>query len=121
MDEEQTETMGYNVLPESLGALKKINSSGDVEHLGNVWFTDRPYNVFPTRMLSIGDDLHLCAGYGNADEVLRYNSLASQADNMVHIVYGKTLHYVASEILTEWQCLCGVSGTGEECQRHAVI
>ena len=94
MDAEETETMGYNVLPESLGALKKISSSGEVEALGNVWHTDRPYNVFPTRMLSIDGDLHLCAGYGNVDEVLRYNSLASQADNMVHIVYGKTLHYV---------------------------
>jgi len=88
------EQMGYNVLPESLGALKKINASGEVEHLGNAWFTDRPFNVFPTRLLSIGDALHLCVGYGNSDSVLRYNSLASQADNMVHIVYGKTLHYV---------------------------
>ena len=86
--------MGYNVLPESLGALKRINSSGEVENLGNAWFTDRPYNIAQTRMLSIDGDLHLCVGYGNADEVLRYNSLASQADNMVHIVYGKTLHYV---------------------------
>ena len=86
--------MGYNILPESLGALKRISNAGEVENLGNAWFTNRPYNVFPTRMLSIGDDLHLCVGYGNADEVLRYNSLASQADNMVHIVYGKTLHYV---------------------------
>ena len=86
--------MGYNVLPEALGALKKINSSGEVEELGNVWYTDRPFNVFPTRMLSIEGDLHLCAGYGNLDELLRFNSLASQSDNMVHIVYGKTLHYV---------------------------
>ena len=93
-DDAETETMGYNILPESLGALKKINSSGEVEALGNVWFTDRPYNVFPTRMLSIEGDLHLCAGYGNPDEVLRFNSLASGADNMVHIVYGRTLHYV---------------------------
>ena len=38
--------------------------------------------------------LHLCAGYGNLDELLRFNSLASGADNMVHIVYGRTLHYV---------------------------
>ena len=88
------EQMGYNLLPESLGALKRINTSGEVEHLGNVWHTDRPYNVFPTRMLSIDGDLHLCAGYGNGDEILRYNSLASAADNRVHIVYGKTLHYV---------------------------
>ena len=93
-DEEQTQTMGYNIVEEHLGALKKIDSSGEVEHLGNAWHTDRPYNVFPTRMLSIDDALHLCAGYGNGDEVLRYNSLASAADNMVHIVYGKTLHYV---------------------------
>ena len=86
--------LGFNVLPESLGALKRINSSGAVEELGSVWHTDRPYNVFPTRMLSIDGDLHLCAGYGNGDEILRYNSPPSQADNMVHIVYGKTLHYV---------------------------
>ena len=93
-DDERTQTMGYNVLPESLGALKKINAAGEVEDLGNVWHSEQPYNIFPTRMLSIGDDLHLCVGYGNPDEVLRYNSLASQADNMVHIVYGRTLHYV---------------------------
>ena len=86
--------MGYNIIPESLGALKRISNSGEVENLGNAWFTNRPYNVFQTRMLSIDGDLHLCVGYGNGDEVLRYNSLASQADNMVHIVYGKTLHYV---------------------------
>ena len=93
-DDERKETMGYNVIEESLGALKKINSTGEVESLGNVWYTDRPYNVFPTRMLSIEGDLHLCAAYGNGDEVLRFNSLASQADNMVHIVRGRTLHYV---------------------------
>ena len=93
-DDERKETMGYNVVEESLGALKKINSSGEVESLGNVWYTDRPFNVFPTRMLSIEGDLHLCAGYGNLDELLRFNSLASQQDNGVHIVYGRTLHYV---------------------------
>ena len=93
-DDERKETMGYNVIEESLGALKKINSTGEVESLGNVWYTDRPYNVFTMRMLSIDDTLHLCAGYGNLDELLRYNSLASGADNVVHIVYGRTLHYV---------------------------
>ena len=93
-DDERTQTMGYNVIEEALGALKKINSSGEVESLGNVWYTDRPYNVFTMRMLSIDDALHLCAGYGNLDELLRYNSLASGADNVVHIVYGRTLHYV---------------------------
>ena len=93
-DDERKETMGYNIVEESLGALKKINSSGEVESLGNVWHTDRPYNVFPMRMLSIEDDLHLCAGYGGFDELLRFNSLASQQDNGVHIVYGRTLHYV---------------------------
>ena len=93
-DDERKETMGYNIVEESLGALKKINASGEVESLGNVWYTDRPFNVFPTRMLSIEGDLHLCAGYGNLDELLRFNSLASQQDNGVHIVYGRTLHYV---------------------------
>ena len=94
-DDERKETMGYNIVEEALGALKKINSSGEVESLGNVWHTQiGPYNVFPTRMLSIEGDLHLCAAYGNGDEVLRFNSLGSQADNMVHIVRGRTLHYV---------------------------
>ena len=93
-DDERKETMGYNIVEESLGALKRISNTGEVESLGNVWYTDRPYNVFPTRMLSISGDLHLCAGYGNLDELLRFNSLASQQDNGVHIVYGKTLHYV---------------------------
>ena len=93
-DDEKTQTMGYNIVEEALGALKKINASGEVESLGNVWYTDRPFNVFPTRMLSIDDDLHLCAGYGGFDELLRFNSLASQQDNGVHIVYGRTLHYV---------------------------
>ena len=81
-DDERKETMGYNVIEEALGALKKINSSGEVESLGNVWYTDRPFNVFPTRMLSISGDLHLCAGYGNLDELLRFNSLASQCRTM---------------------------------------
>ena len=93
-DNERKETMGYNIVEEALGALKKINASGEVESLGNVWYTDRPFNVFPTRMLSIAGDLHLCAGYGGFDELLRFNSLASQQDNGVHIVYGRTLHYV---------------------------
>ena len=93
-DDERKETMGYNIVEESLGALKRISNTGEVESLGNVWYTDRPFNVFPTRMLSIAGDLHLCAGYGNLDELLRFNSLASGADNVVHIVYGKTLHYV---------------------------
>ena len=86
--------MGYNVLPESLGALKKIRSSGAIEELGNLWHSDRPFNMAATRCVSFGGDLHLIMGYGNPDEVLRYNSLASGADNMAHIVYGKTLHYV---------------------------
>jgi len=87
-------SLGYNVLPEPLGALKRIHSNGAVIELGNVWYTDRPYNIAQMRPLSIGDDLHLCVGYGSGEAVLRYNSLASQADNMVHIVYGKNLHYV---------------------------
>ena len=86
--------MGYNIIPENLGALKRISNSGEVENLGNVWYSEQPYNVFQTRMLSIDGDLHLCVGYGNGDEILRYNSPPSQADNMVHIVLGKTLHYV---------------------------
>ena len=93
-DKEQTQTMGYNVVEESLGALKKISSSGEVEDLGNLWFEERPYNVAVTRCLSFDDELHLIMGYGNLGEVLRYNSLASAAENVQHLVLGRTLRYV---------------------------
>ena len=86
--------MGYNVLPESLGALKKINASGGVESLGNLWYDERPYNVAGARALSFDDELHVTMGYGNANEVLRYNSLASKADNFVHLVFGNKLKYI---------------------------
>ena len=86
--------MGYNVLPESLGALKKVNASGNVESLGNLWYGERPYNVALTRPLSVDGSLHVTMGYGNANEVLRYNSLASKADNFVHLVFGNKLKYI---------------------------
>ena len=86
--------MGYNILPESLGALKKIDASGSVESLGNLWYDERPYNVAGARALSFDDELHVTMGYGNANEVLRYNSLASKADNFVHLVFGNKLKYI---------------------------
>ena len=89
------DAMGYNVLPEALGALKKINSSGDVESLGNLWYAgDRPYNIALTPALSFNDELHITMGYGDPDAVLRYNSLASKADNFVHLILGNTLKYI---------------------------
>lgn len=93
-DDEETETDGYNDLPAPLGELKKVTAGGSVESLGNVWYEARPFNIAQTRLLSIGEDLHLCAAYGPGDEVLRYDSLASGADTAAHLVYGKTLHYV---------------------------
>ena len=93
-DEEKSETMGYNLVPESLGALKRINSAGEVEHLGNLWHEMRPSNIAATRCLSIDGDLHVAMAYGNLNEILRVNSLASKPDNVQHLVYGKKLHYV---------------------------
>ena len=93
-DEAQTQTLSYNLVPESLGALKRINSNGTVESLGNLWFEERPYNIAATRCLSFNDGLHVVMGYGNPDELLRHNSLASQADNFQHLVYGQRLRYV---------------------------
>ena len=97
--------MGYNILPESLGALKKVNASGSVESLGNLWYGERPYNVALTRPLSVGGDLHVTMGYGNANEVLRYNSLASKADNFVHLVFGNRLKYIHTGIPSDRQHL----------------
>ena len=86
--------LGYNELPEALGALKKISSSGTGVSLGNLWYEERPYNISATRALSIDGSLHLTMGYGEPDAVLRSDSLASQADNVQHLVYGTDLHYV---------------------------
>ncbi len=86
--------LGYNVLPEALGGLRRINAAGSVENLGNLWYEQRPYNVAATRCLSFDDALHITIGYGNIDEVLRYNSLASHADNYQHLVFGQKLAYV---------------------------
>ena len=85
---------GYNILPEALGALKKIDTNGDIESLGNLWYDERPYNVSGARALSFDDELHVTMGYGNMNEVLRYNSLASKADNFVHLVFGNRLRYI---------------------------
>ena len=86
--------LGYNVLPPALGGLRRINAAGSVENLGNLWYEQRPYNVAATRCLSFDDALHITIGYGNIDEVLRYNSLASHADNYQHLVFGQKLAYV---------------------------
>ena len=99
-DEEQTRTMGYNTVEESIGLLKKVDTAGDVQELGNLWFEERPYNVALARCLSFNDELHLVMGYGDPQHLLRYNSLASQAQNFQHLVFGKKLHYVVPEFDT---------------------
>ena len=86
--------MGYNVLPEALGALKRIDSSGAVESLGNWWYEERPFNVAGTRCLSFDGDLHVSMGAGNPDELLRYNSVASKADNFPHLALTDQLRYI---------------------------
>ena len=93
-DAAKTQTQGYNLLPAPLGALKKVTAAGTVESLGNVWWTDRPFNEALTRCLAIGEDLHLLMGYGNIEALGRFNALANGADAGSHIIYGKTLHYV---------------------------
>ena len=94
-DEDETETMFYNQLPDPLGALKKINTDDTIEELGNLWFEERAYNVAQTRPLSVDGDLHITMGYSDPDAVLRYNALASKNDNFAHLVVTDKLHYVA--------------------------
>lgn len=95
LEDTYRDAMGYNVLPESIGALKKINADGTVEDLGNLWYEgDYAYNQALTRTLSIDGDLHVMLGYGNTRELLKYNSLASKADNCVHIRYGTNLQFL---------------------------
>ena len=95
------ETMGRNVIPEGLGALKKVESDGSVTELGNLWYDERPYNQAATRVLSFDDELHFTMGYGNINELLRYNSLASKADNFVHLVYTTKLNYILPTFSTD--------------------
>ena len=87
----------YSIVPEPLGQLKRVNTDGTVKELGNTRYTDRPYNIFATRMLSIGEDLHISAAYGDLRELNRYNSLPSQADNVQHIVRTRHLRYIIPE------------------------
>ena len=94
-DAEESQTLGYNTLPESIGALKKVNASGEVESLGNLRYDgDRAYNVATTRCLSFDDDLHATMGYGDIRGLLKRDALASQADNAQHLVYGNKLRYI---------------------------
>jgi len=95
------EDMGYNIVPDPLGALIKVNSDDALESLGNLWYEEHPHSVAMTRPLSFDDDLHIVMGYGNPQELLRYNSLASQADNYQHLVYGHTIHYVVPTFNTD--------------------
>ena len=101
-----SEAMGYNAV-ETRGSLFKVTGSTfatlDVERIGNLWWTDQPYTLSPTRMLSIGDDLHLFAGYAVPDEVLRYNSPASQHQNFLHLRYGRRIDYRLPSLSTEGQ------------------
>ena len=87
-------TFLYNIVPDSLGALKKVNSSGEVESLGNLRYTDRPFNVATTRCLSFDDDLHVSMGYGDLRGILKRDALASKADNAQHLIYGNKLKYI---------------------------
>ena len=96
MDATYDEDLGYNVLPEALGALKKVES-GVVESLGNLWYENQPYNVSAARMLSFDDDLHILTGYGNPDALLRYGADAAKPDNYQHLVFGETIHYVVPD------------------------
>ena len=100
-DEEKTQTMGYNLIPESQGQLKRVSSNGESESIGNLWFEERPSNVAATRCLSIDGELHVAMAYGNLNEILRVNSLASKPDNVQHLVYGKKLHYVLPTLDTK--------------------
>ena len=93
--------MGFNVLPEALGGLRRVHADGTIEDLGNVWYEERPFNATGSRMLSIGDDLHIQMGYGDPLPLLRYNSLAAANDNHAHFVHGRTLHYVIAEFNTD--------------------
>lgn len=100
-DEAETQTLGYNVLPDPLGALKRIESNGDVTDLGNLWFEEQAYNVAASRAISFDDDLHVAMGYGDPRGLLKLNAGAADPDNFIHIGYGTKLRYEFSGSASE--------------------
>ena len=85
-------------LNQDLGKLKRLSSSGEVEDLGNLWYTTFPYRSTNMPMLSIDNELHCIMSFGKTDDVLRTRIQASRNDNFQWIKYGKKIEYVLNQI-----------------------
>lgn len=115
--------LGYNVLPENTGSLKKTNSINDiVDTIGNLWYENLPSYGVLTPCLTFNNSLQMIVSYSRMDELLRPNSIASQPDNAQWLVYGRKLDYVLPDIPsngTIFEVLSGIAlQTGTQFSVH---
>ena len=80
---------------EQKGFLKRIEMSGAIETIGNVYFDrDHAYRGhLPMKGLSFNGDLHFVMGYGEADRIAERESDASRPDNWQWFSFGKKYQY----------------------------
>ena len=95
-DDERKETMGYNVSSRNRWVRSRKSTALVKWRAWEMCGTQiGPLMFSQLRMLSIDDDASSVCGLRESwMNSCGYNSLASGADNGVHIVYGRTLHYV---------------------------
>ena len=75
------------------GALRYVGIDGEVQDLGNIYFESENYRASVTRILPIGDDLHLTASSGHPDTLLEKDSSVSHWNNMQWLVWSERLQY----------------------------
>ena len=75
------------------GALRCVGIDGEIQDLGNLYFESENFNASVTRMLPIGDDLHLTASSGHPDTLLEKDSPVSHWNNMQWLVWSERLQY----------------------------
>lgn len=83
---------------QDLGKLKRLDSSDEVEDLGNLWYSTLPYKSTNMPMLIIDDELHCIMSFGDNSGILTSESESSRNDNFQWIKYGNKIDYIISGI-----------------------
>ena len=113
-DDVDTFTLGINqnIFPELRGALKSIDPSKDfsdvnsdgertaIKNHGNIFFERLPYRGIGMPMLSVDNELHMVASYGNPDTLPRTDSEGSLPNNYQWLKFGRKLVYVLQSLQT---------------------
>ena len=105
---------------EQKGFLKRIEMSGAIETIGNVYFDrDHAYRGhLPMKGLSFDGDLHFVMGYGQTEQIAERESEASRPDNWQWFSFGKKYQLqVARPTHTRHGCV-GFNVTGDNGRRQ---